>query len=161
MGRDVFRRMVSSSLRACSTLNNAHASEPSPPASETATTISANADPAIDASEMIQLATQAGVKTLGQVAGETTSKRFPPALVHTGFVPQGEFDPVVHANLVVDLAQVVPDNVFADPKFPGDFTVFQSSGDQFDDSLLAGAELQRSVSIFQPSLAWQFSLALW
>src|SRR5215831_21120099 len=49
MGRDVFRRMVSSSLRAFSTLSSAQASEPRPPACETATTMSDNADPAIGA----------------------------------------------------------------------------------------------------------------
>ena len=43
-------------------------------------------------------------------------------------IPQCEFDPIAYANLVVNFSKVVPDDVFADPEFLGDFFVFESLG---------------------------------
>lgn len=34
----------------------------------------------------------------------------------SGPVPQGKFDPVANANLIVDGSQIVPDNKYADPE---------------------------------------------
>jgi len=38
------------------------------------------------------------------------------ALFLSGPVPQGKFDPVANANLIVDGSQIVPDNKYADPE---------------------------------------------
>jgi hypothetical protein len=43
-------------------------------------------------------------------------------------IPQCEFDPIAYANLVVDFSKMVPDDVFADPEFLGDFFIFESLG---------------------------------
>jgi hypothetical protein len=75
--------------------------------------------------------------------------------VYSGLVQQSEFDPVAYSNLVVDLAEIIPDDVFADSESPGDFAIFQSLGSQLDDSQLASARFPRSVSIHQPLLTWQ------
>ena len=36
-----------------------------------------------------------------------------------------QFDPMAYANLVVDFSEIVPDDVFADPEFIGDFFVLE------------------------------------
>ena len=74
------------------------------------------------------------------------------AFVHSGFVPQSEFDSVAHSNLVVNFAEVVPDNMFADFKFPSDFAIFQSLGNQLNNSQLASTGLPWSVPIHWPFL---------
>jgi hypothetical protein len=50
------------------------------------------------------------------------------SLLPSSPIPQCEFDPIAYANLVVDVLKMVPDDIFADPKFFGDFFVFQSLG---------------------------------
>ncbi|HWY53551.1 MAG TPA: hypothetical protein VNZ03_03765, partial [Terriglobales bacterium] len=65
--------------------------------------------------------------------------------VYSGLVPQSEFDSVAYANLVVDGAYVVPGDVCADPELGGDFSIFQTSGHQRDDSSLASAELPGAI----------------
>jgi hypothetical protein len=65
--------------------------------------------------------------------------------VYSGLVPQSEFDSVAYANLVVDGAHVVPGDVCADPELGGDFSIFQTSGHQRDNSSLASAELPGAV----------------
>ena len=63
----------------------------------------------------------------------------------SGPVPQSEFDPVANANLVIDRAQVVPDNKCTDPEFGRDFSVLQSLCHQLYDPSLASAELAWAV----------------
>jgi hypothetical protein len=50
------------------------------------------------------------------------------SLLHSSPIPQCEFDPIAYANLVVDFSKMIPDDVFADPKFLGNFFVFESLG---------------------------------
>jgi hypothetical protein len=52
--------------------------------------------------------------------------------VPAGFIPESEFDPVPHPELVVDNAQVVLDYALADTDGFCDFTVFQSLGNKLD-----------------------------
>jgi hypothetical protein len=59
----------------------------------------------------------------------------------SGPVPQSKFDPVADANLVVDGAQIVPDNRYTDPEFGRDFSVLHSMRDQLNDSSFTSAEL--------------------
>ncbi len=46
------------------------------------------------------------------------------SLLPSSPIPQCEFDPIAYANLVVDLFKIVPDNVFADLEFLGNFFIF-------------------------------------
>jgi hypothetical protein len=55
-----------------------------------------------------------------------SSGRLP--LLPSSPIPQCEFDPIAYANLVVDFSKMIPDDVFADPEFLGNFFVFQSLG---------------------------------
>jgi hypothetical protein len=73
----------------------------------------------------------------------------------SGPVPQKKFDPVANANLVVDGAQIVPDNRYTDPEFGRDFSVLHSMRDQFYDSSFASAELPYADQ--RPLLDRQFS----
>ena len=50
------------------------------------------------------------------------------SLLPSSPIPECEFDPIAYANLVVDFSKMIPDDVFADPEFLGDFFVFQSLG---------------------------------
>ena len=54
-------------------------------------------------------------------------------------VPERKFDAVTHANLVVDSAQVIADNVCADAELASNFVVFQPQRDELNDSLLLAA----------------------
>ena len=54
-----------------------------------------------------------------------------------GFVPEGQFDPVPEAELVVDDSQVIFDDVFRGSDFIRDFAVLESLGDEFDDLVLS------------------------
>lgn len=76
------------------------------------------------------------------------------ALLLSGPVPQGKFDPVANANLIVDASQIVPDSNYADPEFSRDFSVVQSVRDQPYNASLASAELRDAVQ--RPLLGWQF-----
>ena len=53
------------------------------------------------------------------------NKHFPQA--------ESEFDPDVHANLVVDGAYVVPDDVCVDPELCSDFSIFQTLGNEHNN----------------------------
>lgn len=72
----------------------------------------------------------------------------------SGPVPQGKFDLVANANLIVDGSQIVPENEYADPEFSRDFWVLQSVRDQPYTSSLASAELRDAVQ--RALLGWQF-----
>jgi hypothetical protein len=71
-------------------------------------------------------------------------------------IPQCQFDPIAYANLVVDFSEIVPDDVFADPEFIGDFFVLESLGHQLDDPQLASAGEPRSVAIHEVLASRQF-----
>jgi hypothetical protein len=64
------------------------------------------------------------------------------------FVPEGQFDPVPESELVIDDSQVVLDDVFRGSDFICDFSVLESLGDEFDDSLLSLAGYTVSVTFF-------------
>jgi len=51
------------------------------------------------------------------------------------FVPEGEFDPVPESELVVDDAKIVLNDVFGGSDGVGDFPIFESLGDKFNDAL--------------------------
>src|SRR5215471_8410588 len=53
------------------------------------------------------------------------------------FIPQSQFYAVPEPQLVVDGPEIVFDDVFGGPDFVGDFLVFESLSDKFDDSLLS------------------------
>lgn len=63
---------------------------------------------------------------MGGVSSIAGSERLP--LLPSSPIPQCEFDSIAYAQVVVDFSKMVPDNVFADPKFLGDFFVFESLG---------------------------------
>ncbi len=54
-------------------------------------------------------------------------------------IPQGELYAVPEPQLVVDGPEIVLDDVFCSPDFIGDFFVFESLSDEFDNSLLSVA----------------------
>jgi hypothetical protein len=80
----------------------------------------------------LQFTGRVGIKTnssnpgikWGGVSSIAGSGRLP--FLPSGPIPQCEFDPVAYANLIVDFLKMIPDDVFADPEFLGDFFVFQS-----------------------------------
>jgi hypothetical protein len=56
------------------------------------------------------------------------------ALVPASFVPQGQFDPIPQTKLVINGPQIVLDDVLCRSDGYCHFAVFQSLGDEFDDS---------------------------
>jgi hypothetical protein len=78
-----------------------------------------------------------------------------PAFVSSCLVPQGEFDTVAYSNLVIDLAEVVSDNMFANSQVLSDFAILQSLSHQLDHSKLASARRPSAVSVNQPFLDGQ------
>ena len=62
----------------------------------------------------------------GSVSSIAASERLP--LLPSSPIPQCEFDPIAYANLVVDFSEMVPDDVFADLEFLGNFFIFESLG---------------------------------
>jgi len=59
------------------------------------------------------------------------------ALMAPGFVPQRELYAVPEPQFVVDGPEIVLDDVFSGADFVGNFPVFESLGDEFNDSLLS------------------------
>src|SRR5215469_14313720 len=57
--------------------------------------------------------------------------------VSPGFVPQSKLYAVPEPQLVIDGAEIVFDDVLGGSNFFGDFSVFESLGNEFDDSLLS------------------------
>ena len=66
-------------------------------------------------------------------------------------IPQCKLDTVADSNLVVDLAQVVPNNILPDAELLSDFTVVEPLCNQLDDAKLPPAGFPGSVSV-SPSL---------
>jgi hypothetical protein len=69
-------------------------------------------------------------------------------LLPAGFVPEGQFDPVPEAELVVDNSEVVFDNVLRGPDGVRDFAVLKSLGNELDDSLFTLAGDPISITLF-------------
>jgi hypothetical protein len=65
-----------------------------------------------------------------------------------GFVPEGQFDPVPEAELVIDDSEVIFDDVFCRADGIRDFAVFESLGNELDDSLFTLAGDPISVTLF-------------
>jgi hypothetical protein len=80
------------------------------------------------------------------------------SLLPSSPIPQCEFDPIAYANLVVDFSKMVPDDVFADPEFLGDFSIFESLGYQLDDPQLSSAGEPCSMAVDNALASRQFSL---
>jgi hypothetical protein len=70
--------------------------------------------------------TPPGLPRLGGVSSIAGSGRL--SLLLSSPIPQCEFDPIAYSNLVVDFFKMVPDDIFADPKFLSDILIFQSLG---------------------------------
>jgi len=64
------------------------------------------------------------------------------------FVPEGQFDAVPESEFVVDDSQVIFDDVFGGSDGVGDFSVFESLCDEFDDELFSFARYAVSVTLF-------------
>ena len=90
------------------------------------------------------------------VSSTAGSERLP--LLPSSPIPQCEFDPIPYANLVVDFFNMVPDDVFADLEFLGDFFIFESLGYELDDSQLSPAGKPCSGAIDQALASRQFPL---
>ena len=93
---------------------------------------------------------------MGGVSSIAGSERLP--LLPSSAIPQCEFDPIAYTNLVVDFFKIVPDDVFADPEFLGDFFIFKSLGYQLDDSQLSSAGKPCSMAVDNALATRQFSL---
>jgi len=58
-------------------------------------------------------------------------------LVLPGLIPERQFDPVPEAELVVDYAEVVLDNVFGSAEGIRNFPVLAAFGDELDDGMFS------------------------
>jgi hypothetical protein len=65
----------------------------------------------------------------------------------TRFVPEGQFDSVPETEFVIDDSQVVFDDVFGGSNFVCDFSILESLGNEFDDSLFSFAGYTVSVAL--------------
>jgi len=61
--------------------------------------------------------------------------------VRTSFVPEGEFDAIAYPDLVVDHAEIVSNNVRANPELLSNFVVLQPFCHKLYDPLLAATRL--------------------
>jgi hypothetical protein len=59
--------------------------------------------------------------------------------VHSRLVPQGKFNAIAHANLVVDDAEIIANNMLAHAQLLRDFPVLETLGHQFDNMQLTRA----------------------
>ena len=66
--------------------------------------------------------------------------------MHTGFVPQSQFNPVANANLVVNHAEVIPDDMGIDSQLLSHIAVCEPFCYQLYDTLLLGARRAVLVS---------------
>src|SRR5579864_3996968 len=80
-----------------------------------------------------------------QVSSTSGVKGF---FVLASFVPEGKFDPVPESELVVDDAKIILDDVLGGSEDSGDFRVFESFCNQFDDAILPLAGDACSVALF-------------
>jgi hypothetical protein len=67
------------------------------------------------------------------------------SLVHAGFIPECEFNPVAYSNLVVNHAKVIPNDMGIDAQLASHVPVCETFGYQFDDAMLLRA--RRSVFV--------------
>ncbi len=73
---------------------------------------------------------------LASISGPPTL-RLVGLLVLPGFIPECQFDPVPEAELVVDYAEVVLDNVFGGAEGICNFPVLAAFGDKLDDGMFS------------------------
>ena len=69
-------------------------------------------------------------------------------LLPARFVPKGQFDSVPEAEFVIDDSQVVFNDVLCRPDLVRDFAVFESLGDEFDDSSFSLAGYPVPIPLF-------------
>ena len=69
-------------------------------------------------------------------------------LESAGFVPEGQLDSIPESELVVDDSEIVFDDVLCGSNLIGDFFVFKSLGNKFDDSALSLTGYALSVTFF-------------
>src|SRR5690349_12182865 len=56
--------------------------------------------------------------------------------VASGFVPEGEFNPIPESEFVIDNSEVVFNDVLSGSNCGCDFSILESLGNEFNDSLL-------------------------
>lgn len=76
-------------------------------------------------------------------AGEGLSR------LSSGFVPQRELYAIVYTDLVVNLTEIIPHHLVANPELVCNFATLEAKGHQLRDSKLAPAKLPSSVEIPQ------------
>jgi hypothetical protein len=64
------------------------------------------------------------------------------------FVPEGQFDTVPESELVVDDSEVIFDDVLCGSDFVRDLSIFESLGNELNDSLFSFAGDTISVTLF-------------
>lgn len=64
------------------------------------------------------------------------------------FVPEGEFDSIPQSELVIDDSEIILDDMFCGSDFIGNFFIFESSGNKFNNSALSLAGYALSVTSF-------------
>ena|SRR5215469_6427612 len=69
-------------------------------------------------------------------------------LVFSGFVPEGKLDSIPESEFVVDDSEIILDDVLSSSDFVGNFFIFESLGNKFDNSALSLARYALSVTFF-------------
>ena len=69
-------------------------------------------------------------------------------LLAAGFVPESQLDAVPESELVVDDSEVIFDDVLCGSDFVRDLSIFESLGNELNDSLLSFAGDTISVTLF-------------
>jgi hypothetical protein len=64
-----------------------------------------------------------------------------------GFVPESKFDSVPESELVIDDTKIVLDDMFGGADGVGDFSVLETFGNKFDDSILSIVGYSGSVPL--------------
>jgi len=59
--------------------------------------------------------------------------------MHSGLIPQCKFNAITHTHLVVDDAEIIPNNMLAHAQLLRDFPVLETLGHQFDNMQLTRA----------------------
>jgi hypothetical protein len=60
-------------------------------------------------------------------------------LMHSRLIPQGKFNAITHTDLVVDDAEIIPNNMLAHAQLLRYFPVLETLGHQFDNMQLTRA----------------------
>ena len=66
--------------------------------------------------------------------------------MHTSFIPERKFNPIANANLVVNYAEIIPNNVRIDAQLFSYVAVCEPCCHQLDHALLSGARPSVLVS---------------